>query len=743
MAPPKPPAADGRSPGIRPAAGPDPAEVRAFMLGVLRTCGARVEEEGDGVRVGLPSATAALFGGRKRLRLVFTPEAATRDPAADLVVPGSATLDAAISLARQQGATARRWLHYPPPPAALATGIPHALSLRSGQMRVTGVADAYRAHLLVTFRVACASDDVQETLWTTAVRLSDGRVLAQEQAAELAAAPCTPAAEMPEGDEGIPLAQAMGLLRDEALRLAGPTVRQARLAAEGRLAAERERLDAYYAELRSEAGLRSGDPEIRALQRRRDRLAEASERLRRQYEWASTLLKDDLAGRKRLTGTSWRQARDQALSQARRELRARQKKVVYAGAEWQDLARQLAEVDADRKLLERAQVTASRVMLEAKSRDLVTLLAEVDRRRDTELERLQARHEKAAASAPPSLPKVGGDSGGENSLDAELGRLDAELARRTEELVERYRLTVAVSPVAAALVYDPVRAYTVACELGSARAEITARYLLRHGTPEPVPCMECGTPLGEGSVLCAGGHVVCPRCALRCAQCGRDYCARCLSATCGACGEPVCAECAAPCPSCERTVCSGHLHPCKECERVVCLAGAGGCGVACACCGEPLCAEHAHACPECGSRVCAGDLASCPVCGRSTCTACREACPGCGGVSCRAHRKACALCGEKCCPSCLNEAGECPACAGLFVTEKAAEALEAAIRAWDPKVAGQPKAWWLGESAARFVAVAAGLWGATLYLLDREDGAVLASRRIGGWEWRRIRRSRR
>jgi hypothetical protein len=42
-----------------------------------------------------------------------------------------------------------------------------------------------------------------------------------------------------------------------------------------------------------------------------------------------------------------------------------------------------------------------------------------------------------------------------------------------------------------------------------------------------VTCAVCGTPPPE-TVACGGGHLLCPRCLVRCERCGARTCRRCV-----------------------------------------------------------------------------------------------------------------------------------------------------------------------------------------------------------------------
>ena len=63
--------------------------------------------------------------------------------------------------------------------------------------------------------------------------------------------------------------------------------------------------------------------------------------------------------------------------------------------------------------------------------------------------------------------------------------------------------------------------------------------------------------------LCSAGHITCDDCLDHCSECGKVYCANCLSRSCCVCGKVLCKNCVTMCLGCGKHVCRNHMR--KDC----------------------------------------------------------------------------------------------------------------------------------------------------------------------------------
>ncbi len=265
----------------------------------------------------------------------------------------------------------------------------------------------------------------------------------------------------------------------------------------------------------------------------------------------------------------------------------------------------------------------------------------------------------------------------------------------------------------------------------------------------------CATP------GCAGRF--CPTCLKPCAQCGRPHCPA-HTLTCHECKQTVGAGCAVRCVSHGHPLCRKHALPCNVCNQLACpkgLANCHACGRAtcsshtlicsldrqpfcpscaspCATCNSIHCsANHLITCHACGRRHCPSHSVACHVDGKFFCVQHQAICAASGQHHCQRHTVLCQICNQPICSTCRSARGTCRLCSAL----RAVPANDARILQAHPSIlaAGvRPKsasAWLLAETPERRIIVARMLLRQHLFVFRPSDGAPLAHRSFGLFQW--------
>jgi hypothetical protein len=137
--------------------------------------------------------------------------------------------------------------------------------------------------------------------------------------------------------------------------------------------------------------------------------------------------------------------------------------------------------------------------------------------------------------------------GGKAALAARPRKL--EWLKRAQREMRLYAPAVRVSLLGLEEVWVPIRPLAAVGDGGA--EEVLGELDLAAGAVHAVFCAVCGTAPAE-TVVCGGGHLLCPGCRSRCERCGRTTCQRCARDVVGAGG--VCYD-AASLKSDERVTC--------------------------------------------------------------------------------------------------------------------------------------------------------------------------------------------
>lgn len=114
-------------------------------------------------------------------------------------------------------------------------------------------------------------------------------------------------------------------------------------------------------------------------------------------------------------------------------------------------------------------------------------------------------------------------------------------------------------------------------------------------------CVGCEKSIsGSEVILCSSKHPVCSDCVIKCGDCQRILCKKCISSKCSICSKTLCAHCHQNCVFCQANVCQEHSKKCNICGKV----GCDDCSAECYLCKSIVCIDHMRKIPNSNFYCC-------------------------------------------------------------------------------------------------------------------------------------------
>ncbi len=187
----------------------------------------------------------------------------------------------------------------------------------------------------------------------------------------------------------------------------------------------------------------------------------------------------------------------------------------------------------------------------------------IARRLELDQARLNDFYNETRKELERRLRRAEGDEERRRSIEEKLAFTEMERERKLTDIEAKHRLRVVLELINAALISLPklVTRVQVANRYVSIQRDFIWNPLI-HRLEEPL-CEVCRQPTRHLH-LCAGGHLACEDCIVKCSACKREYCRLCEDqmGACTVCGRALCLKSQTKCRVCGQITCRDHEGEC-------------------------------------------------------------------------------------------------------------------------------------------------------------------------------------
>lgn len=153
-----------------------------------------------------------------------------------------------------------------------------------------------------------------------------------------------------------------------------------------------------------------------------------------------------------------------------------------------------------------------------------------------------------------SLVKIGNDDS--------RNRILAEQEFTIKDAMHKHSLNIDNKLVNTTVIYYPIFNFNLFLNSDNSKRYIEMNYNPLTKTLNKLSCESCGKDITQLN-LCSAGHINCDTCLIKCGECGKVFCKKCLKKSCSVCGKLLCKNCIIMCLGCGKYVCKDHMR--KDC----------------------------------------------------------------------------------------------------------------------------------------------------------------------------------